>query len=78
VLQHLQVTKRKVVAFEWAVFALEQIRDWFYESLGAVPMDEWAVYRLVRATAGALADEQRSSIRVSLGIRFVQSSHYGQ
>jgi GNAT superfamily N-acetyltransferase len=42
-----RLTKEKgCLAYRVGGFALEQIRDWFYESLGAVPMDEWAVYRL--------------------------------
>jgi hypothetical protein len=30
----------------------------FYEKLGAVPMDEWAVYRLFGPALSKLADEQ--------------------
>ena len=43
---------------EWAVLHWNKSAIGFYESLGAVPMDEWAVYRLSGKPLEMLADEQ--------------------
>ena len=50
---------RGYARLEWAVLDWNQPSIDFYRSLGAVPMDEWTVYRLVgdplvRVAAGAL------------------------
>jgi GNAT superfamily N-acetyltransferase len=42
---------------EWAVLHWNQSAIRFYEKLGAVPMNEWAVYRLSGAALSRLADE---------------------
>ena len=42
---------------EWAVLHWNKPAIGFYESLGAVPMDEWAVYRLTGAALSELAEE---------------------
>jgi GNAT superfamily N-acetyltransferase len=43
---------------EWAVLHWNKPAIGFYESLGAMPMDEWAVYRLSGAELNKLADEE--------------------
>ena len=43
---------------EWAVLHWNKPAIGFYESLGAVPMDEWAVYRLSGVELNKLADEE--------------------
>jgi GNAT superfamily N-acetyltransferase len=43
---------------EWAVLHWNKSAIGFYESLGAIPMDEWAVYRLSGAALESLAQEQ--------------------
>jgi GNAT superfamily N-acetyltransferase len=45
---------------EWAVLHWNKSAIGFYESLGAVPMDEWAVYRLAGQPLARLADEQET------------------
>jgi GNAT superfamily N-acetyltransferase len=40
---------------EWSVLDWNAPSIAFYKSLGAVPMDEWTVYRLTGAALGALA-----------------------
>ena len=45
---------------EWAVLHWDKSAIGFYESLGAVPMDEWAVYRLAGQPLARLADEQET------------------
>lgn len=42
---------------EWAVLHWNQSAIRFYEKLGAVPMNEWAVYRLSGAALSRLANE---------------------
>ncbi len=42
---------------EWAVLHWNKSAIGFYESLGAVPMNEWAVYRLSGAALSGLAEE---------------------
>ena len=42
---------------EWAVLHWNKSAIGFYESLGAIPMDEWAVYRLSGAPFERLARE---------------------
>ncbi len=45
---------------EWSVLNWNEPAIRFYRALGAVPMDEWKVYRLVGdALAAAAADERR-------------------
>jgi GNAT superfamily N-acetyltransferase len=41
---------------EWSVLDWNEPSIAFYRSLGAVPMDEWTVYRITGATMAALAD----------------------
>jgi len=43
---------------EWAVLHWNKSAIGFYENLGAVAMDEWAVYRLTGAALERLAQEQ--------------------
>lgn len=43
--------------FEWAVLDWNKPSINFYESLGAVPMAEWTVYRLTGETLDALASK---------------------
>ena len=43
---------------EWAVLHWNKSAIGFYEGLGAVPMDEWAVYRLSGAALESLALEE--------------------
>jgi uncharacterized protein YdiU (UPF0061 family) len=46
-----------MVRLEWAVLNWNEPAIRFYRSLGAVPMDEWSVYRLAgEALAAAAAD----------------------
>lgn len=42
---------------EWAVLHWNKSAIGFYESIGAVPMDEWAVYRLSEEALESLANE---------------------
>ena len=42
---------------EWAVLHWNKSAIGFYEKLGAVPMDEWAVYRLSGPALSRLAEE---------------------
>lgn len=54
---------RGYARFEWAVLDWNSPSIGFYRSLGAVPMDEWTVYRLegdaLRAVAGPDASPSR-------------------
>ena len=61
-LQHLaRLTKEKGCwRIEWAVLHWNKSAIGFYESLGAVPMDEWAVYRLSGEPLKTLADEREA------------------
>lgn len=45
---------------EWAVLHWNKSAIGFYESLGAVPMDEWAVYRLSNEALERLAGEEET------------------
>ena len=58
-LQHLaRLAKEKGCwRIEWAVLHWNKSAIGFYESLGAVPMDEWAVYRLSGEPLKSLAEE---------------------
>ncbi|OFW15253.1 MAG: hypothetical protein A3F70_13000 [Acidobacteria bacterium RIFCSPLOWO2_12_FULL_67_14] len=61
----LQYLAREAVArrcgrMEWAVLDWNAPAIGFYRSLGAVPMDEWTVYRLTGEALRRLADEERS------------------
>jgi len=49
--------QRKCWRIEWAVLHWNQPAINFYKSLGAVPMDEWAVYRLSGAALDQLGAE---------------------
>ena len=42
---------------EWAVLHWNKSAIGFYEKLGAIPMDEWAVYRLSGSALSRLAEE---------------------
>ena len=59
-LQHLAklAKDRGCWRIEWAVLHWNQSAIRFYEKLGAIPMNEWAVYRLSGAALSRLADEQ--------------------
>jgi GNAT superfamily N-acetyltransferase len=46
---------------EWSVLKWNEPAIGFYERLGAVPMEEWQVYRLTGGPLLALADASRSS-----------------
>ena len=60
-LQHLAklAKDRGCWRIEWAVLHWNQSAIRFYEKLGAIPMNEWAVYRLSGAALSRLADEQQ-------------------
>ena len=45
---------------EWACLDWNQPSIDFYKSLGAVPMDEWTVYRLTGDTLNAMAQDAKS------------------
>ena len=45
---------------EWAVLHWNKSAIGFYESLGAVPMNEWAVYRLSNEALETLAGEEET------------------
>lgn len=49
--------ERDCARFEWAVLKWNEPAIGFYQSLGAVPMDEWQTYRLTGDALGRLADE---------------------
>ena len=57
----LQLTKiaveRKCRRMEWVVLNWNAPSIAFYKSLGAVPMDEWTVYRLTEETLQKLANQ---------------------
>lgn len=48
-----ECAKRGLERLEWSVLDWNEPAIGFYKSIGAVPMDEWTVYRL---TDGALSD----------------------
>ena len=58
-LQHLAklAKERGCWRIEWAVLHWNQSAIRFYEKLGAIPMNEWAVYRLSGTSLSRLADE---------------------
>ena len=58
-LQHLAklAKDRGCWRIEWAVLHWNQSAIRFYEKLGAIPMNEWAVYRLSGTSLSRLADE---------------------
>jgi GNAT superfamily N-acetyltransferase len=45
---------------EWSVLDWNAPAIGFYKKLGAVPMDEWTMFRLTGDAIGALADRERS------------------
>lgn len=49
--------ERNCGRLEWSVLDWNESAIDFYERLGAVPMDEWTVYRLTGVTLSELADE---------------------
>jgi GNAT superfamily N-acetyltransferase len=49
--------ERDCARFEWAVLNWNEPAIGFYRRLGAVPMDEWQIYRLTGDALGRLADE---------------------
>lgn len=49
--------ERGCARFEWAVLNWNEPAIRFYRSLGALPMDEWTVYRLKGDAIERLADE---------------------
>lgn len=53
--------ERKCGRLEWAVLNWNEPSIRFYESLGAVPMDEWTVYRLSGESLARLADSESST-----------------
>lgn len=56
-LRHLAkiALERKCGRFEWSVLDWNQRAIDFYKSLGAVPMDEWTIYRVTGAALERLA-----------------------
>ena len=48
--------RRGCARMEWAVLDWNQPAIDFYKALGAVPMDEWTLYRLTGDTIGRLAE----------------------
>lgn len=46
---------------EWSVLDWNESAIGFYEKLGAVPMDEWTVYRVTGISLNELADEFRDT-----------------
>ena len=61
ILKHLAqiAMERGCGRLEWACLNWNQPSIDFYRSLGAVPMDEWTVYRLAGESLKQLAGEQR-------------------
>ena len=59
-LQHLAglAVRRDCGRLEWAVLHWNKPAIGFYESLGAVPMSEWSVYRLAGESLRKLADSE--------------------
>ena len=49
--------ERDCARFEWAVLNWNEPAIGFYQKLGAVPMDEWQIYRLTGDALGRLAEE---------------------
>jgi GNAT superfamily N-acetyltransferase len=49
--------ERRLARLEWAVLDWNEPSIGFYRSLGAVPMDEWTVFRLDGAALAALGRE---------------------
>ena len=43
--------------FEWSVLDWNEPSIQFYKNLGAVPMDDWTVYRVTGKALNRLADE---------------------
>jgi len=58
--------ERKCGRLEWAVLNWNTPSIQFYESLGAQPLDEWTVYRIVGENLEALAAEFENDESVSL------------
>jgi GNAT superfamily N-acetyltransferase len=60
-LQHLAglAVRRDCGRLEWAVLHWNKPAIGFYQSLGAVPMSEWSVYRLAGESLKRLADSER-------------------
>ena len=58
-LAHLAMIARErgCARMEWSVLDWNTPAIGFYRALGAIPMDEWTVYRLTGPSLGALADE---------------------
>ena len=56
---HLARTARErdCARFEWAVLNWNEPAIGFYQSLGAVPMDDWKIYRLTGDALARLASE---------------------
>lgn len=50
--------KRNCVRLEWAVLDWNESAIDFYKSLGAVPMDEWTVYRLAGKSLTEFASKE--------------------
>lgn len=50
-------TERNCGRLEWSVLDWNEPAIGFYEKLGAVPMDEWTVYRLTGVSLIKMADE---------------------
>ena len=62
-LRHLAhvAKKRSCARIEWAVLNWNEPAIGFYLSLGAVPMNDWAVYRLEGAALDLLAGDVKSA-----------------
>jgi GNAT superfamily N-acetyltransferase len=54
--------ERKCGRMEWAVLDWNEPSIKFYKKLGAVPMDEWTVFRLTRDTIENLADTKLTGL----------------
>ena len=67
ILTHLaQITKERGCGrLEWACLDWNQPSIDFYRSLGAVPMDEWTVYRLAGDSLNLLAGQSKSGLNES-------------
>lgn len=64
-LAHLARTavERRCARLEWAVLDWNEPSIGFYRSLGAVPMDEWTIFRLTGAALERLADSPAAAGR---------------
>ncbi|PNT91098.1 GNAT family N-acetyltransferase [Clostridium thermosuccinogenes] len=51
--------ERKCARFEWVCLDWNTPSIGFYKRMGAVPMDEWTIYRLTGSKLSELADEFR-------------------